>query len=173
MCFYLCLFIQNVKKLNRSDTVCDLSFFGWLWILTGACCFIPSTGTWFSIHEVSAPLMSLFHLIKIQRSAIHIISLEFAARTSKWFNNKQLGTFCIVIKGRPAHSKQSGRRMSFQLKFNLSSTLNWRWTDVRLTSADLDCLLSARHEHGQCVWVGNPWVEMPENESSNGLLYCT
>ena len=32
-------------------------------------------------------------------------------------------------------------QMSVLRQSNVSSTLNWRWTDNRLTSADLDCLL--------------------------------
>ena len=33
------------------------------------------------------------------------------------------------------------RQMSVWRQSNISSTLNWRWTDVRLTSANVDCLL--------------------------------
>ena len=32
--------------------------------------------------------------------------------------------------------------MSVWRQSNISSTLNWRWTDVRLTSANVDCLLN-------------------------------
>ena len=33
-----------------------------------------------------------------------------------------------------------GRQMSVSRQSNVSSTLKWRWADMRLTSADLDCL---------------------------------
>ena len=33
------------------------------------------------------------------------------------------------------------RQMSVWRQSNVTSTLNWRWTDVRLTSANVDCLL--------------------------------
>ena len=55
------------------------------------------------------------------------------------------------------------RQMSVWLQSNVSSTLNWRWTDVRLTSANVDCLLGWQPWY---IWDDIPPVQ---NQSLRSL----